>query len=114
MDVIKAYTFGRDRGLTSGDTTGEPVADRESEALPYLLLETNGSRGDQLLGVLIKEENHRYVDLENAAQPPEQLGEELLGIQVGEVSFRQRPQVLQPLFTVGGVDAAHPSEGIQN
>jgi hypothetical protein len=72
------------RPLLGGDAAGEPRADRNPDALLYLLLDAERSARDQLVRVLVEQQDRAGVDIEDLARPPEQRAEQIVQAQVRE------------------------------
>ena len=72
------------RALLRRDPAGEPLAQRDADALLDLLLDAAGGRRDQVLRRLVEQQHGRGVDAQQVAHPVEQLDQELLDAEVGE------------------------------
>ena len=94
-----------DRLDAGHDRSGEALANRDTNSLAYLRLDSSCGGGDQLVGVLIEQEYGRSIDLEELSQPPEQLVQEAFHIQVGKRLVGHRLDTTQPFGL--GVDVAH-------
>src|SRR5947209_13008915 len=74
-----------DRGSLGGNAPGEPMPDRDADALLHLLLDPLRRPGDQLPGVRIEQEDRDGVHLEDLLDSNQELVEKLL-----EAELRQR------------------------
>src|SRR5213078_3200231 len=73
-----------DRPALRRDATREALADRDPDPALDLLLEANGGPRDQLALLLVEEQDGRGVRAEHLADARQQLGEQLIELQVRE------------------------------
>jgi hypothetical protein len=94
-----------DRLSVGRDATGEPLADRDADPSFHFLLDAFGGSGHELVPRLVKKENGGRVDVEDLADPFEQLVQESVD---GEMGKGRVADALDPLQTFERVERRIP------
>ena len=99
IDLVGAADVAEhDRPALGGDSAGEPLSDRDADALFHLVLEADRRAGDELASGLVEQEDGGGVRLEHVPDPRQQLGEELIEVKVRQGSVGDE---LEPSKTFG-------------
>ncbi len=94
-----------DRLPLGGDATGEPFAHGDADAAFHLLLDALGGPGHELVPRLVQQEDGGRVDVEDLADPFEQLVQEVVD---GEVGKGGVADALDPLQKFQRLDRGRP------
>jgi hypothetical protein len=92
--VAGSEVADRDRALFGSNPAGEAFADRDAEADLNRLLETPGSSGRQLIGLLIEKQNRGGVDVKDPDDPNKERLEKPIELEVRKSSLRDPLEVL--------------------
>jgi hypothetical protein len=87
--------FDHHRLPRKGDPPGEAVANRQAEPPLDLLLEPFRGSGSERAPVFLDQQHGRGIRLENAGDPVEQLGEQVVEVEVGERGLGDPLDVLE-------------------
>ena len=80
------------------DTAREALADRNAHTLAHLVFETTRSGGDQLGARRVEQQDSGGVDIQGLANTIEQLGQQLVGVKVGQGGVGDRLDPTDPLI----------------
>jgi hypothetical protein len=80
----------RDRPLLGRDLAREPAPERDARPDLDLLLEAARRAGDELVGLLVEQQEGDGVALERLADPEQELGEQVVEVEVRERRVRDR------------------------
>ena len=86
-----------DRSALGGDATGEAAADGDAHALLDLFFDSDGGARDELVARFVEEQDGAGVDGEDRVDPSEQLGEQLLQLEMRERHVGDRLDPLEPM-----------------
>ena len=91
VDVVE-----HDRLGLGGDASGEAAPDRDAHALLDLLLEPDGSAGDELVRLPVEHQHGGGVDLEHVPEPNQQLTHQLVETETDERRLQHALHLLEP------------------
>ena len=88
-DVRMVDVLDEDRDAFGGDPSGESFPDRDPDPLLDLLLDSLRCARDQLLGLFVVEEDRDRVDRQRAANPEQQLFQQILESELRQTGVAQ-------------------------
>ena len=97
VDVVE-----HDRAALGCDSSREPAADRDPDALLDLFLDADRSAGDELVARLVEQQECRCVGFERVPDPRQQLGQKLFQVEMRKRSVGDELQPPKPLGVAGG------------
>ena len=107
VDVVE-----HDRTALGGDAAREPCSERDADALLHLLLEPDRRAGDELVARLVEQEDGGRVRLERVSDPCQQLGQELVEVEVRQRGVGDELQPSKPFDIAGGGHVAEDTTGV--